>query len=149
MQVLARTRHDDPHIWRLLGNLPSAGFVEVNLSFPGSLLECDRASGADGRVPPLRVLEPLDVVEGICARLFPCPISFSPDPSGSQRREEALHPMPLQAAMQRRARQMWDRWLQGIEAIIRRQQSMPTEGHRHRFLVRAQNGRAGSFGPVL
>ena len=31
---------------------------------------------------------------------------------------QARDTMPLKASMQRRARQMWDRWLQGIEAII-------------------------------
>jgi hypothetical protein len=38
-------------------------------------------------------------------------------------------PMALQAAMQRRARQMRDRGLQGIKAIVERQQSMPSEGN--------------------
>lgn len=41
--------------------------------------------------PPLRIVKPLDVVEDICARLAACPIGFSPDPFGFQRKEEALH----------------------------------------------------------
>jgi hypothetical protein len=35
----------------------------------------------------------------------------------------------LEAAMQRRARQMRDRRLQGVEAIVERQQSMPSESN--------------------
>ena len=37
-------------------------------------------------------------------------------------------PVALEAAMQRRARQMRYRWLQGVEAIVKREQSMPSEG---------------------
>jgi hypothetical protein len=37
-------------------------------------------------------------------------------------------PVALQAAMQRRARQMRDGRLQGVQAIVERQQSMPSEG---------------------
>ncbi len=32
--------------------------------------------------------------------------------------------MPLQTAVQRRARQVWDRRLKGIQAVIERQQRM-------------------------
>jgi len=52
-------------------------------------------------------------------------------------------PMSLQTAMQCRARQMWDRWLQGIEAVIKRQQSMTPESHDHCFLICAQNCETG------
>ena len=37
-------------------------------------------------------------------------------------------PVALQAAMQRRARQMRDGRLQGVQAIVERQQSMPSQG---------------------
>ena len=47
--------------------------------------------------------------------------------------------MPLQTAMQRRTRQMWDRWLQSLKAVIQRQQRMTPESCDHRFLISAQN----------
>lgn len=50
--------------------------------------------------------------------------------------------MPLQTPMQRRARQMWDRRLQSIEAVVQRQQCVPPEGDDHCLLVVAQNSGA-------
>ena len=41
---------------------------------------------------------------------------------------QARDPMALEAAMQRRARQMRDGRLQSIKAVVERQQSMPPEG---------------------
>lgn len=41
----------------------------------------------------------------------------------------------LQAAMQRGARQMWDRRLQRVEAIVQRQQCVASERHHHGFLL--------------
>lgn len=38
---------------------------------------------------------------------------------------------------------MRDRWLQGVEAIVQRQQCMPPEGNDQRFLIRAQDRGAG------
>jgi len=38
---------------------------------------------------------------------------------------------------------MWDRRLQGVEAIVQRQQCMPPEGNNHRFLIRTQNRGTG------
>ena len=43
--------------------------------------------------------------------------------------------MALQAAMQRRARQMRDRRLQRIEAVVERQQGMPAEGDDDRLFL--------------
>ena len=50
------------------------------------------------------------------------------------------YPVPLKTTMQRRPRQMRDRWLQGIEAIIQWQQSMTTERNHHRLFFLAENG---------
>ncbi len=46
--------------------------------------------------------------------------------------------MPLQATMQCRSSQMWDRWLQRIKAIIQRQQRMPPERDNHCLLFLGQ-----------
>src|SRR6201984_3619720 len=43
--------------------------------------------------------------------------------------------VPLQAAMQRRARQVGDCWLQGVEAIVERQERMPAKGEDYRLLL--------------
>ena len=47
--------------------------------------------------------------------------------------------VPLQAAMQGRARQMRDAWLQGIQAIIQRQQRVFAKGHNRSFFLLSQN----------
>ena len=49
-------------------------------------------------------------------------------------------PMTLKATMQGRARQMRDGGLQGIEAVIERQQSMPSEGNDDGLLFNGQDG---------
>ena len=43
--------------------------------------------------------------------------------------------MALQAAMQGRARQVRDRRLQRVEAVVERQQGMLAEGDDHRLLL--------------
>src|ERR1700683_3658167 len=45
--------------------------------------------------------------------------------------------------MQRRARQMRDRRLQGVEAIVERQQSMPSEGDNDGLFLDGQDRRFG------
>ena len=47
---------------------------------------------------------------------------------------QTLDAMPLQAPVQRRARQVRDRQLNGVEAVVQRQQHMTPEGDNHRFL---------------
>jgi hypothetical protein len=37
--------------------------------------------------------------------------------------------VPLKAAVQRRPGQVWDRGLEGIEAVIERQERVPAEGN--------------------
>ena len=44
---------------------------------------------------------------------------------------QARDPMTLKATMQGRARQMRDRRLQSVQAIVERQQCMPSEGDDH------------------
>ena len=51
--------------------------------------------------------------------------------------------MALEAAMQRRARQMRDGRLQSVKAIIERQQRMPSKGDDHGLLLDGQDGRSG------
>ena len=63
---------------------------------------------------------------------------LSPSTSGSRR-----DAMALQAAVQRRARQVRDRRLQGVEAVVERQQRMPAEGDDDRLLLDRQHGRLG------
>jgi len=53
---------------------------------------------------------------------------------------QARDTMPLKTTVQRRPRQMRDRRLQSVEAVISRQKSMPPKGHNHCFLVFAKNG---------
>jgi hypothetical protein len=43
--------------------------------------------------------------------------------------------MTLQAAMQRRARQVRDRGLEGIKAVIQRQERVPAEGNNDGLLI--------------
>ena len=47
--------------------------------------------------------------------------------------------MTLQAAMQRRARQVRDRRLERVEAIVERQQGMPSEGDHHGLFLPGQD----------
>ena len=47
--------------------------------------------------------------------------------------------MTLQAAMQRRARQARDRRLERVEAIVERQQGMPSEGDDHGLFLPGQD----------
>ena len=49
-------------------------------------------------------------------------------------------PMALQAAMQRRARQMRNCRLKRVEAVVERQQRMPPEGDHDRLLFNGQDG---------
>ena len=51
--------------------------------------------------------------------------------------------MTLQAAMQRRARQMRDGRLQGVQAVVQRQQRVPPEGDDDRLLFDRQDRRPG------
>ena len=46
--------------------------------------------------------------------------------------------MPLQAAMQRRTREMWNSGLEGIEAIIERQERVLAKGDDQRFFLFAE-----------
>ena len=48
--------------------------------------------------------------------------------------------MALQAAMQRRARQMRNCRLKRVEAVVERQQRMPPEGDHDRLLFNGQDG---------
>ena len=56
--------------------------------------------------------------------------------------------MPLKTAMQRRARQTRDGRLQGVEAVVERQQGMPSESDDNGLFLDGQDRRSGSFGPV-
>jgi hypothetical protein len=56
---------------------------------------------------------------------------------------QARDPMALEAAMQRRARQVRDGRLQSVKAIIERQQRMPSKGDDHGLLLDGQDGRSG------
>ena len=47
--------------------------------------------------------------------------------------------MALQAAVQRRARQVRDGRLKRVQAVVQRQQRMPAEGDDHRFFLDAEN----------
>ncbi|MBJ7542581.1 hypothetical protein JDN41_03315 [Rhodomicrobium udaipurense] len=49
-------------------------------------------------------------------------------------------PVSLQTAMQRGPRQMRNGRLQGVKAIVERQERMPAKGDDDRFLLRRQNG---------
>jgi hypothetical protein len=49
--------------------------------------------------------------------------------------------MPLQAAMQRRSREMWNGGLEGIEAIIERQERVLAKGDDQRFFRFAEHCR--------
>jgi hypothetical protein len=55
----------------------------------------------------------------------------------------------LQAAMQRRPRQVRDRWLQGIEAVVQRQERVPSKGDDCRLLFLGQDRRARFLRPGL
>ena len=48
--------------------------------------------------------------------------------------------MAIEAAMQRRARQMRDRRLKRVEAVVERQQGMPPEGDHNCLLFSGQDG---------
>ena len=50
----------------------------------------------------------------------------------------------LQAAVQRRARQMRDGRLKRVQAVVQRQQRMPAEGDDHRFFLDAERTVEGS-----
>ena len=52
---------------------------------------------------------------------------------------QARDAVTLQAPMQRRPRQVRDRWLQGIEAVVQRQQRVASEGDDHRLLGLGQH----------
>lgn len=43
---------------------------------------------------------------------------------------------------------MRDGWLQGVQAVIQRQQRVPPEGYNDRLFLDRQNRRLRSFGPV-
>jgi hypothetical protein len=53
----------------------------------------------------------------------------------------------LKAAVQRGSRQVRDRRLQSIQAVIQRKQRVPSKGNEDRFLLDRQNRRARSLGP--
>ncbi len=53
---------------------------------------------------------------------------------------QAADPVALQAAMQRRARQVRDRRLQGVEAVVQGKQSVTPKGDDDRLLLFAENG---------
>jgi len=52
---------------------------------------------------------------------------------------EAGDAVPLEAPVQRRARQVRDRGLQRIEAVVEREQAMAAEGDDHRLLLEGQH----------
>ena len=54
--------------------------------------------------------------------------------------------MPFQAAMQRGSRQVRDRRLQAVEAVVKRQQGVPAEGDNDRFLLNGEHGGARLLG---
>jgi len=62
------------------------------------------------------------------------------------RLRQAVYAMTLKATMQAGAGQMWDRLLQGVETVIKRQQGLGTEGNDHGLLLLAEDGRARLFG---
>ena len=51
---------------------------------------------------------------------------------------QPTYAVALQAAVQRRPGQMWDRRLQGIEAVVQRKQRVAPEGHHHGFFLNRQ-----------
>lgn len=51
--------------------------------------------------------------------------------------------VPLQATVERRARQMRDAGLERVEAIVQRQQRVPPESDDHRLVLDRQYGRSG------
>ena len=53
--------------------------------------------------------------------------------------------VPLQAAMQGRTRQVWQRRLQRVEAIVERQQRVAQERHDDRLLLDREHGGFGVF----
>ena len=53
--------------------------------------------------------------------------------------QQPRYPVPLQATVQRRTRQMWDRRSQSVEAVIKWQQSMPPESGDNGFVFCAKN----------
>jgi hypothetical protein len=59
---------------------------------------------------------------------------------------QAADAMPLEAAVQRRARQVWDRRLEGVETVVQRQERVPAEGEDDRLLLRREHGGAGVLG---
>ena len=52
---------------------------------------------------------------------------------------QARDSVPLKATMQCRPGQMRKRWLQGIEAIVQRQERVPPECDDHRLFIFAEN----------
>jgi hypothetical protein len=48
---------------------------------------------------------------------------------------QPANPVPLKAAVQRRPGQVWDRGLEGIEAVIERQERVPAEGNHDGLLL--------------
>lgn len=59
------------------------------------------------------------------------------------------YPVTLKAAMQGRTCQMRNAGLQGIKAVIQRQQRMPAKRHDHRFVRLGQNRGSRLFGTCL
>ena len=60
---------------------------------------------------------------------------------------EAANVVALEEPVQRRPAEMRDRDLESIEAVVERQQRMPTESHAHRLLLVAENGGADLLRP--
>ena len=61
---------------------------------------------------------------------------------------QAADVVALQTAMQRRARQVRDRGLQAIEAVVQRQERMPPERDDDRLLLDRQHRGSGILRPV-
>src|SRR5215213_527953 len=59
---------------------------------------------------------------------------------------EPAYAVPLQAAMQTGARQVRDRGLEGIEAVVQRQQRVPPKGDNDGLLLDREHGRARLLG---
>ncbi len=55
--------------------------------------------------------------------------------------------MTLQASVQRRAGEVWDRRLEGVETVIEWQKRVPAEGDDNRLLIGGEHGGASLFRP--
>jgi hypothetical protein len=87
--------------------------------------------------PALRGSNPGDVDMEIADRIG---LELAPGRGFAFNLRQARDPVAPKATMQRRARQMRDRRLQSVQAIVERQQGMPSEGDHNRLLFNGQDG---------